>query len=127
MALTTLDVVNDMLGLLGERRVNAIDEPHPMIPNAIAKLETATAWVQADMWWFNVEYPTLTPQAGTGELLVPNDTAACDSLTQYPRLAVRGNRLYNLDDVTDVFTDRSGSACTVSSRSMTARSWPALT
>ena len=104
MALTTLAVVNDMLGLLGERRVNAIDEPHPMIPNAIAKLETATAWVQADMWWFNVEYPTLTPQVGTGELLVPNDTAACDSLTQYPRLAVRGNRLYNLDDVTDVFT-----------------------
>ena len=104
MALTTLDVVNDMLGLLGERRVNAIDEPHPMIPNAIAKLETATAWAQADMWWFNVEYPTLMPQAGTGELLVPNDTAACDSLTQCPRLAVRGNRLYNLDDVTDVFT-----------------------
>ena len=104
MALTTLDVVNDMLGLLGERRVSALDEHHPLIPDAIAKLETAAAWVQADMWWFNVEYPTLTPQAGTGNLLVPNDTAACDSLTQYPRLAVRGNRLYNMDDVTDVFT-----------------------
>lgn len=104
MAITTLDVVNDMLGLLGERRVNALDEPHPMIPNALAKLETATTWVQADMWWFNVEYPTLTPQATSGYLLVPNDTAACDSLTQCPRLAVRGNRLYNLDDVTDVFT-----------------------
>ena len=103
MALNTLDVVNDMLGLLGERRVNAIDEPHPLIPDALAKLETASAYVQADMWWFNVEYPTLVPQAGTGNLLVPNDTAACDSLTQYPRLAVRGNRLYNLDDVTDVF------------------------
>ena len=104
MALTTLAVVNDMLGLLGERRVNALDEHHPLIPDAIAKLETAAAWVQADMWWFNVEYPTLTPQVGTGNLLVPNDTAACDSLTQYPRLAVRGNRLYNMDDVTDVFT-----------------------
>ena len=105
MALTTLDVVNDMLGLLGERRVVALNEPHPLIPNALSKLETATAWVQADMWWFNVEYPTLTPQAVTGALLVPNDTAACDSLTQSPRLAVRGNRLYNLDDVTDVFTE----------------------
>lgn len=104
MALDTLSVVNDMLGLLGERQVNSISEPHPMIPNALSKLSTATTWVQADMWWFNVEYPTLTPQAGTGELLVPNDTAACDSLTQSPRLAVRGNRLYNLDDVTDVFT-----------------------
>ena len=103
MALTTLAVVNDMLGLLGERRVNDLMEPHPMIPNAIAKLETATAWVQGDLWWFNVEYPTLSPQAVTGYLLVPNDTAACDSLTQYPRLAVRGNRLYNLDDITDVF------------------------
>ena len=105
MALTTLDVVNDMLGLLGERRVNAIDEPHPLIPDALAKLDTASSTVQAVMWWFNVEYPTLTPQVGTGNLIVPNDTAACDSLTRYPRLAVRGNRLYNLDDVTDVFTD----------------------
>lgn len=104
MALTTLDVVNDMLGLLGERRVNSVNEPHPMIPNALSKLDTAVSWVQADMWWFNVEYPTLTPQAGLGTILVPNDTASCDSLTQYPRLAVRGNRLYNLDDVTDVFT-----------------------
>ena len=104
MALTTLDVVNDMLGLLGERRVNALNEPHPMIPDALAKLAAATTWVQGDMWWFNVEYPTLSPQAVTGHLLVPNDTAACDSLTQYPRLAVRGNRLYNLDDITDVFS-----------------------
>ena len=104
-ALDTLSVVNDMLGLLGERRVNALNEPHPMIPDALAKLETATTWVQGDMWWFNVEYPTLSPQAVTGHLLVPNDTAACDSLTQYPRLAVRGNRLYNLDDITDVFSD----------------------
>ena len=105
MALTTLDVVNDMLGLLGERRVNSLAEPHPLIPDALAKLDTATTIVQADLWWFNVEYPTLTPQSGSGVILVPNDTAACDSLTQYPRLAVRGNRLYNLDDVTDVFTD----------------------
>ena len=103
MALSTLDVVNDMLGLLGERRVNDLNEPHPIIPDALAKLSTASAYVQADLWWFNVEYPTLIPQAGTGEILVPNDTASCDSLTQYPRLAVRGNRLYNLDDVTDVF------------------------
>lgn len=104
MALTTLDVVNDMLGLLGERRVNSLDEPHPLIQDAMAKLDHANTVVQAGFWWFNVEYPTLTPQSGTGQILVPNDTATCDSLTQYPRLAIRGARLYNLDDVTDVFT-----------------------
>lgn len=104
MALTTLAVVNDMFGLLGERRVNSLDEPHPLTQDALAKLDSATTSVQTVLWWFNVEYPTLHPQADTGHLLVPNDTAACDSLTQYPRLAVRGRRLYNLDDVTDVFT-----------------------
>lgn len=103
MALTTLDVVNDMLGLLGEVRVSFLDPANSLVSDARAKLDTANAVLQSDMWWFNVEYPTLTPQAGSKQILVPNDTASCDSLTQYPRLAVRGNRLYNLDDVTDTF------------------------
>lgn len=104
MAFTTLDVVNSMLGLLGELPLNAVDEPHPLVPAALAALENQTALVQADFWWFNVEYPTLTPQPGTGHILLPNDAASVDSLTQCPRLAVRANLLYNLDDITDVFT-----------------------
>lgn len=104
-ALDSLSVVNACLGILGERGVNALNEPHPMIPDALAKLEQANALVQSDYWWFNVEYPTLTPQVGTGYLLVPADTADADSLTQWPGLAVRGNRLYNTTDVTDVFTE----------------------
>lgn len=104
MALKTLSVVNDMLGLLGELPINSIDEPHQLLPAALAKLNSANSLVQSDFWWFNVEYPTLIPQVGTGQILVPDDAASVDSLTQYPRLAIRGNRLYNLDDVTDVFT-----------------------
>lgn len=104
-ALDSLSVVNACLGMLGERGVNALNEPHPMIPDALAKLETANALVQSGLWWFNVEYPTLVPQVGTGYLLVPNDTADADSLTEYPGLAVRGNRLFNTTDVTDVFTE----------------------
>ena len=78
MALATLDVVNDMLGLLGERRVNDLNEPHPMIPDALAKLNTASAYVQADLWWFNVEYPTLIPQDayGIGEVSDPDQVPA---------------------------------------------------
>ena len=104
MVSPTLAVVNSMLGLLGELPLNALDEPHPLIPAALAALAAQTTLVQSDFWWFNVEYPTLTPQAGSGMILVPPDAASVDSLTQYPRLAIRGNRLYNLDDVTDVFT-----------------------
>lgn len=103
MAITILAAVNEMLGLLGEQGVSSVQEPHPLIPAALAKLDAASQYVQADLWWFNVEYPTLIPQAGTGNILLPNDTAACDSLTAIPRLAVRGNRLYNLDTITDVF------------------------
>ena len=104
MAYSTLEVVNSMLGLLGELPVNSITDPHTLIPAALAAVTNQNALVQVDFWWFNVEYPTLIPQAGSGLILVPEDAASVDSLTQYPRLAVRGNRVYNLDDITDVFT-----------------------
>ena len=104
MAYSTLEVVNSMLGLLGELPVNSITDPHTLIPAALAAITNQNALVQVDFWWFNVEYPTLIPQAGSGLILVPEDATSVDSLTQYPRLAVRGNRLYNLDDITDVFT-----------------------
>ena len=104
MAYSTLEVVNSMLGLLGELPVNSITDPHTLIPAALAAITNQNALVQVDFWWFNVEYPTLIPQAGSGLILLPEDAASVDSLTQYPRLAVRGNRLYNLDDITDVFT-----------------------
>ena len=104
MAYSTLEVVNSMLGLLGELPVNSITDPHTLIPAALAAITNQNALVQVDFWWFNVEYPTLIPQAGSGLILVPEDASSVDSLTQYPRLAVRGNRLYNLDDITDVFT-----------------------
>lgn len=104
MAYSTLEVVNSMLGLLGELPVNSIIDPHTLIPAALAAITNQNALVQVDFWWFNVEYPTLIPQAGSGLILVPEDAASVDSLTQYPRLSVRGNRLYNLDDITDVFT-----------------------
>ena len=104
MAYSTLEVVNSMMGLLGELPVNSINDPHTLIPAALAAITNQNALVQVDFWWFNVEYPTLIPQAGSGLILVPEDAASVDSLTQYPRLAVRGNRLYNLDAITDVFT-----------------------
>jgi hypothetical protein len=104
MAYSTLEVVNSMLGLLGELPVNSINDPHTLIPAALAAINNQNSLVQVDFWWFNVEYPTLIPQTPSGLILLPADAASVDSLTQYPRLAVRGNRLYNLDDITDVFT-----------------------
>ena len=103
MALTVLDAVNQMLGSLGELPVNDVEATHPMVPAAVSALNNASAAVQADAWWFCQEYVTLHPQADTKHLIVPNDTASADSLTEYPRLGVRGTRLYNMDEATSEF------------------------
>lgn len=103
--ISTLTVVNDMLGLLGEAPINDLDAFHPMVPRALAQLSTANTTIQGDRWWFNTEFPTLVPQVGTGNILLPTDTLAVDSIQRSPAVAQRGNRLYNLDDSTDVFTE----------------------
>lgn len=102
---TELDVVNDMLGLMGESPVSTLDEDHPLVPTARSTLRTTNATTQAAEWWFNVEFPVLTPQTD-GRIYLPNNTTSADSLTEYPRLTVRGNTLYNLDAGTDQFTSR---------------------
>lgn len=103
MLYTELDAVNDMLELLGEVPVSTLDEDHPMVPTARRTLQNTNSLQQAREWWFNVEMPTLVPQTD-GKIYVPNNTASIDSLTEYPRLAVKGNILFNLDKSTDQFT-----------------------
>lgn len=97
MAITQLTVVNDALALLGELPMNTLDTGHPLVPRALAELANANTRVQATRWWFNTENLTLSPQAGSGEILVPNDTLACDPLDPCAAVALRGNKLYNLN------------------------------
>lgn len=103
MAITQLTFVNDALALLGEVPMNTLDHGHPMVPVALAALAGETTRVQAHKWWFNTEYPTLTPQAGSGEILLPNDTLAADPVQSHIQAAVRGNRLYNTSTQTYVW------------------------
>lgn len=104
MEVTTLSIVNEMLGLLGELPINDLDAFHPVVPRALATLNTANAVIQAKPWWFNTEYPTLVPQVGTNEIMLPADTLSVDSLTASPNVAQRGRRLYNATDSTYEFT-----------------------
>ena len=99
-----LSVVNDMLGLLGESPVNDLDSFHPMVPKALNVLDTASGEVQSGRWWFNTEITKLIPQVDSGHLLLPDNTVSVDVLTERPRTAQRGRKLYNLDDNTFKFT-----------------------
>lgn len=96
----TLSAVNAMLGLLNELPVNALDDDHPLVPAALAKLHMENSFVQADMLWFNTEYPTLHPDPVTNHIRVPTDCASADSLAARPAVSVRGGKLYNQDDGT---------------------------
>jgi hypothetical protein len=97
MSYDTLDVVNDMLALLGELPVNDLETEHPAVPGAVRVLDNTNTLLQAERWWFNTEYTTLTPQVGNKRIIVPGDTAAADTLTRVPAVAVRGTYLYNTD------------------------------
>lgn len=97
MSYNTLDVVNDMLALLGELPVNDLETPHPAVPGALRLLDNTNTLLQAERWWFNTERATLTPQAGNKRIVVPGDTAAADTLTRSPAVTVRGSCLYNTD------------------------------
>jgi len=103
--ITTLSIVNEMLGLLGELPVNDLDAFHPVVPRALASIDTAQSTIQSDQWWFNVERPTLVPQVGTKYILLPSDCLSVDSFARTPNVSMRDGRLYNNDDSTYEFDD----------------------
>lgn len=96
-AYTLLSVVNSLLGLLGELPVADLDEEHTLVPSAIQHIKDATLELQSTPWWFNQERTTLYPDSQTKKVYVGSDVQAVDTLTTYPRVAPRGDFLYNLD------------------------------
>lgn len=99
-----LDVVNDMLASLGELPVNDLVTTHPVVQRAIAQIEHATTRLQSSPWWFNQQVITLTPQVGTGYIVIPGNVVSIDSTAKSPAVAARGINLFNLTDNTLVFT-----------------------
>lgn len=93
MAVTRLDVVNDMLACLGELPVNSLEEGHPLVPTAIRVLAAANTREQAKSWWFNKELVDLLPDTD-GFVFVPNDTLKVDAQQGNLHYVQRGRRLY---------------------------------
>lgn len=94
MYLTELDVVNDMIGTMGESPLNALDEDHPLVASAIRVLRTANAREQGKGWWFNTDHITLAQDAD-GNVYVPADALSADPLSPFDHLVQRGRRFFN--------------------------------
>lgn len=92
-ALSTLDVVNDMLATLGELPINSVDEGHPMAPTALRILSTASSREQAKSWWFNKELTDLVPDT-SGSIYLPSDVLRVDPQATSLNYVQRGRRLY---------------------------------
>ena len=109
----TLDVVNEMLGTMGETPLNTLDDPHAFRGACLSTLARVNREVQAKGWWFNSELLTLSPSALDSSIYLPGDCLG----VRVPRKATgastrnyvkRGRRLYdtgsNGDAGTYVFT-----------------------
>lgn len=106
----TLDVVNEMLGTMGEAPLNSLDDPHTFLGSALKMLDKNDAQIQARGWWFNTEDITLQPSSLDSGVYLPGDTI---SVNVYPNqlgmgttrsIVQRGRRLYNTNNGTYVFS-----------------------
>lgn len=106
--MTELDVINDALSTMGEVPLNDADELHPMVPQIQRFLREENMSLQQQGWWFNQEYVTLTPDALSSFIYVPNDTIIANPVNKKSyreNFIQRGKRLYNTDTNTYVFSD----------------------
>jgi hypothetical protein len=88
-----LDIINAMLGSIGESKVTSADSQHPSAIQASAKLDELDPLFQMRDWWFNHEYALpLSPAPVSGEIIVPSNTLSAGPTSPY---VWRGTRLYD--------------------------------
>lgn len=89
-----LDVVNEMLGTLGEAPLATLTAPHPLRGSCQRTLRLVNEAVQSNGWWFNRECLTLDPSGVDGTVYLPGD--ALSVRTPRASSAVeRADRLYD--------------------------------
>lgn len=106
VGITSLDAVNMMLAAIGEQPVSSLaGEGVPLVATALRKLLQVSRLVQSVGMHCNTEdNVSLEPEAVTGFVYLPNDTLDVDAHDCNSLVTVRGNRLYDNENHTFVFT-----------------------
>jgi hypothetical protein len=104
----TLDVVNAMLGTMGEAPLNSLEDAHALRGSCMRVLNSVNRRIQGRGWWFNREYLTLSPGVVDSSIYLPGDTINVRADRMYLRaedavVGQRASRLYNMDGGTYVF------------------------
>lgn len=104
---TTLDIVNDMIGTIGQLPLNELDARHPYVPTALRVLFNVNREVQANMgrgWWFN-RLTSFTLRADEeGFIAFPADLIIFRPFKYPDRYGVIGGKLHDNVNDTNVFT-----------------------
>lgn len=103
-----LNVVNDMLGTMGEAPLNSLTDSHEFRGSCLRVLDQVSRRVQARGWYFNREKKTLSPQPSNGHIVLSNDILEVRADPYWTDsnltgVVKRGSRLYNTDGGTYVF------------------------
>lgn len=108
---TKLEAVNRMLHDLGDRPVNSLADPTRLdVVRAINSIDQTSKMLQIQGWWFNTEKIRITVD-GSGFYNIPVDITHVKQLQGGPRsgtegtpaLIVRGSKLYDVTNATNVF------------------------
>lgn len=95
MIYTRLDLVNEVLSVVGFLRLSAQDELHPDYVTANDMLERTNKRIQAHGYWFNTSYPELLPSP-EGEIVIPGNALSVDPDNRGQNdLVVREGKLFN--------------------------------
>jgi hypothetical protein len=93
---TKLEVMNNMLGVVGEQPITNVNSNHPSALAASVQIDKISKEFQARGWWFNKEKNyTLNPENATGFLILPQNTLDVDPCNPSSKLVQRGRKLYD--------------------------------
>lgn len=92
--LTKLQVINAMLGSIGESPLNSLDdEENELLVQALQLYDRTLEEVLSEGWWFNTELAVLSYDPNSDRVKVPNDALMVRA--ENPNYVVRGLALYD--------------------------------
>jgi len=106
---TELSAVNSILGAIGQSPITTLNYENPEVSFIYNILTEVNKDVQNEGWHFNTEYHIATEPDADGYITIPNNALRYDihdGLKDRSKDVVqRNNRLYDLVNHTDVFTE----------------------
>lgn len=94
--ITKLQAVNIMLGYIGNAPVNSLNSTGRLGEQALSILEITKSEILQNVWWFNTNKVTLTPDL-IGNIYIPDNTIDVLPVDTSADFQIIGNKLFNLN------------------------------